>query len=256
MCCVVSKHLQNWFRDGSSRLRGFGTTRREVCRPSIPRGIVGLRCHRGRMPSGWDTSEDTAVFLSIIVRMALVCVVSKYLRALLRGISSRLRGSAVASREWRRISVPRGIIGPISLPAQWLCGLSSLPGTWDWVQRVVVVMLFRCVVSERLRVLFRAVFFPSTGYRMQEKGALSSIGSNGYAWTSSPSGTNARPVEFLGSCAVTGTSARSYCFSLRCVQGFTEANFFVIENMVIFNRNKTEFGTENLEKLAPSSLVY
>ena len=64
-------------------------------------------------------------------------------------------------------------------------------------------------------------FFRSAGYRHRDLGALTSVGSNGYAWSSALSGTTARLVEFHGTYAVDGTSHRSNGFTVRCVQALT-----------------------------------
>ena len=78
----------------------------------------------------------------------------------------------------------------------------------------------RCVVSKRLQVLFREVFFPSAGFRSAGAGSLTSIGYRGDFWSLSASASGGARLRFIDSGAVFDGLDRSYGFSLRCVQGF------------------------------------
>ncbi|HIW10814.1 MAG TPA: fibrobacter succinogenes major paralogous domain-containing protein [Candidatus Rikenella faecigallinarum] len=62
-------------------------------------------------------------------------------------------------------------------------------------------------------------WFPATGYRNRTSGTLYSVGSNGYYWSVSVSGTNAKYMYFSMSEVIpTRTNGRGYGFSVRCIQ--------------------------------------
>ena len=59
---------------------------------------------------------------------------------------------------------------------------------------------------------------PVAGYRQFSNGALSNVGSYGYYWSSTVSGTNARSLLFSSSNASTLSRFRAYGFSVRCIK--------------------------------------
>ena len=59
---------------------------------------------------------------------------------------------------------------------------------------------------------------PLAGYRDRTTGALSNLGTNGYYWSSTVSGTNARTLSFNSSTAGMYTNNRAYGFSVRCLK--------------------------------------
>ena len=63
-----------------------------------------------------------------------------------------------------------------------------------------------------------ALKLPSAGYRNRVNGLLSYQGTNGYYWSSTVSGTNARYLHFLSTAATTNYSHRAYGFSVRCLK--------------------------------------
>jgi len=62
------------------------------------------------------------------------------------------------------------------------------------------------------------VFFPAAGYRDYSGGSLSTVGSNGYYWSSTPNGSEyACNLGFQSGYAYMADNWRSYGFSVRCV---------------------------------------
>ena len=56
------------------------------------------------------------------------------------------------------------------------------------------------------------------GYRTHHDGSLNGVGSYGYYWSSSISGTTARVLYFISSNAYIPSSHRAYGFSVRCIK--------------------------------------
>ncbi|WP_290176351.1 hypothetical protein, partial [uncultured Alistipes sp.] len=65
-------------------------------------------------------------------------------------------------------------------------------------------------------------FYPATGLRHREAGALNAVGTNGYAWSSSSYYAGIRGAGNLyfssGSVNPLSSSIRANAFSVRCVQ--------------------------------------
>ncbi len=59
---------------------------------------------------------------------------------------------------------------------------------------------------------------PVAGFRNSSNGALGNVGSNGYYWSSTVSGTNARRLRFYSSTATMDSNPRAYGFSVRCLK--------------------------------------
>jgi uncharacterized protein (TIGR02145 family) len=60
---------------------------------------------------------------------------------------------------------------------------------------------------------------PAAGYRTYNgTGSLSNVGTAGYYWSSTVSGTNARDLRFTSGDATMATHARAYGFSVRCIK--------------------------------------
>lgn len=59
---------------------------------------------------------------------------------------------------------------------------------------------------------------PVAGYRSYSTGSLSHVGSSGYYWSSTVSGTNSRVLNFGSSNANVDTGYRAYGFSVRCLK--------------------------------------
>ena len=63
-----------------------------------------------------------------------------------------------------------------------------------------------------------ALKLPVAGYRNYRTGALANVGSHGYYWSSTVSGTTACFLRFSSSNATMGASNRAYGFSVRCIK--------------------------------------
>ncbi|MCL7753303.1 fibrobacter succinogenes major paralogous domain-containing protein [Polaribacter sp. Z022] len=63
-----------------------------------------------------------------------------------------------------------------------------------------------------------ALALPAAGSRSRSNGALSVVGSYGYYWSSTVSGTNARSLHFLSSNAFVNTNNRARGSSVRCIK--------------------------------------
>jgi len=63
-----------------------------------------------------------------------------------------------------------------------------------------------------------ALKLPVAGYRIYSTGALANVGSGGYYWSSTVSGTYARLLYFTSSNASMFSDARAYGFSVRCIK--------------------------------------
>ncbi len=101
------------------------------------------------------------------------------------------------------------------MPAIWSCSLlrGICGSTFER-------MHFRCVVSKHLRIFVPGGFFPSAGYLDRASGSQASVGSEGYCWSSFPSGTSAVFLNFDGSTTWPYVGSRGAGRSMRCVQGF------------------------------------
>ena len=135
--------------------------------------------------------------------------------------SSRLRGFGAIRRECLVLSVPTGMCRYRFHRVLMPCVRSSSRPVRISMRKVAVHMAFHCVVSKRLQVLFRDVFFPAAGNRHRETGALTNVGSEGVVWAVSASGIYSRFLDFYSSSVFLNTLSRSYGFALRCVQAFT-----------------------------------
>jgi hypothetical protein len=64
------------------------------------------------------------------------------------------------------------------------------------------------------------VFFPASGTRSDATGAVSFVGVFGYAWSSSPSGTNGYSLIFYGTGVLPASSSypRALGYPVRCVR--------------------------------------
>ena len=60
--------------------------------------------------------------------------------------------------------------------------------------------------------------WPVTGYRAHSNGSLGVVGTKGYYWSSTVSGTNSRHLLFDSSTAAFYTNGRGYGFSVRCIK--------------------------------------
>ncbi len=61
---------------------------------------------------------------------------------------------------------------------------------------------------------------PAPGFRTDGSGMLWSVGSNGYSWSSTESGTRARYLDFgTGGISPQASTYRAYGLQLRCLQG-------------------------------------
>jgi len=67
------------------------------------------------------------------------------------------------------------------------------------------------------RTLGNILFLPAAGFRIRSNGALSSVGTSGYYWSSNVHGTNARNVWFSSGNVLVFTGNRADGFSVRCV---------------------------------------
>ena len=63
-----------------------------------------------------------------------------------------------------------------------------------------------------------ALKLPVAGYRIVSTGALAAVGSHGFYWSSTVSGTNARYLRFNSSNASMLALSRAYGFSVRCIK--------------------------------------
>jgi len=61
-------------------------------------------------------------------------------------------------------------------------------------------------------------FYTVAGYRNNSNATLNNVGSNGYYWSSTVSGTNARNLNFNSGGANMNTNNRAYGFSVRCIK--------------------------------------
>ena len=95
----------------SSRLRVSGTNSRVRPSSSVLMVTTGHPSLQARPPCVCFMRSRPCMSVSSIVLAVLVCVVSKRLRILFRAISSRLRGTARASRECYLLLVPKGTVG-------------------------------------------------------------------------------------------------------------------------------------------------
>jgi uncharacterized protein (TIGR02145 family) len=59
---------------------------------------------------------------------------------------------------------------------------------------------------------------PMAGFRSRSDGSLGSVGSSGFYWSSTVSGTNSRYLNFSSSTALMLTDNRAYGFSVRCLK--------------------------------------
>jgi len=59
---------------------------------------------------------------------------------------------------------------------------------------------------------------PLAGFRSNSNGSLNTVGSDGYYWSSTGNGANARFLDLNGSFAVMSTLNRAYGFSVRCLK--------------------------------------
>mgnify|MGYP005768068981 FL=1 len=78
----------------------------------------------------------------------------------------------------------------------------------------------RCV-QELTRNLFRAIFFPSAGYRDYMLGSLASAGSEGGIWSIMVAYSDSFRLVFWGGNVSEYGTGRCRGYSLRCVQAFT-----------------------------------
>ena len=159
-CCVVSKRLRFCFGMAFFPSAGYRSTATGALSST---GYVG--CYWSLWPSGTYTLYlyfgGTEVYLLSYARangFVLRCV-QAFADSVSRGSSSRLRGFASGRRERCRVSVPTGIIGRCRLRGR-------MPGMWGFSVRLRLSVLvpvrsaFRCVVSKRLRILFRNGLLP------------------------------------------------------------------------------------------------
>jgi uncharacterized protein (TIGR02145 family) len=58
---------------------------------------------------------------------------------------------------------------------------------------------------------------PMAGYRSSGSGSLDDVGTDGYYWSSTGSGTNSRALAFSSSAAAMSDYDRAYGFSVRCL---------------------------------------
>ena len=79
--------------------------------------------------------------------------------------------------------------------------------------------LLRCV--QVFTGSFRKDFFPSAGFRTRDTGALSAVGSNGYAWSAGYEDASGFRIVFDGTFLASSGSTRAHGFVLRCVRAFT-----------------------------------
>ena len=63
-----------------------------------------------------------------------------------------------------------------------------------------------------------ALKLPVAGYREYSTGALTTVGSHGFFWSSTVSGTSARSLRFYSSNAFMYANYRAYGFSVRCIK--------------------------------------
>ena len=63
-------------------------------------------------------------------------------------------------------------------------------------------------------------FFPASGYRHRDTGALTNVGSEGNVWSSMREGTNGFRLIFNGTLTASNGTNRANCFPLRCVRAF------------------------------------
>ena len=63
-----------------------------------------------------------------------------------------------------------------------------------------------------------ALKLPSAGNRNRINGLLNSQGTHGYYWSSTVSGTSARPLHFDSTAALTNFNVRAYGFTVRCLK--------------------------------------
>jgi len=59
---------------------------------------------------------------------------------------------------------------------------------------------------------------PMSGFRSRSNGSLYNVGTTGYYWSSTVSGTYSRALNFNSSAATMATSIRAYGFSVRCLK--------------------------------------
>ena len=59
---------------------------------------------------------------------------------------------------------------------------------------------------------------PMAGFRSLINGGLATVGTNGYYWSSTASGSDSRNLDFSSSVASMGTSSRAYGSSVRCIK--------------------------------------
>jgi len=62
-----------------------------------------------------------------------------------------------------------------------------------------------------------STFLPAAGLRNRNNGALNSVGTNGYYWSSTVSGTVARYLSFNSGLVSVYVNSRAWGFSVRCV---------------------------------------
>lgn len=72
-------------------------------------------------------------------------------------------------------------------------------------------------VTNRATAFSSFLKLPAGGLRLRPSGALANVGSNGYVWSSSASGSNARSLFFGASGANVGSNSRAYGFSVRLI---------------------------------------
>ena len=64
------------------------------------------------------------------------------------------------------------------------------------------------------------IWYPASGYRLDDVGGLGNVGYSGYYWSASPSNYNAYDLYFLsnGNVYPSDSSNRAYGLSVRCLQ--------------------------------------
>ncbi len=221
--CVVSKRLRILFRDGFFPSAGY-----------LPRD-TGVLTGVGSWGQCWSSSPmgSDACYLELQPPTGYLRIFSRSYAFLLRCVqaftgsvsgrfSSRLRGFATGKRERPRTSVPIVTHGLHRLRGR-LPGMRSFTVRMWFSARIAVRVVFRCVVSKRLRVLFREGFFPSAGLCLRDTGALTNVGSEGNVWSSMREGTYGFRLIFNSAFTASNGTNRSYCFPLRCVQAFADS---------------------------------
>ena len=76
-------------------------------------------------------------------------------------------------------------------------------------------------ITDRPTAYASSLKLPAAGYRSHWSGNMNSVGSNGYYWSSTVSGTSARGPNFYASSVYpTTTNSRAYGFTVRCIEDY------------------------------------